>query len=359
MAGRVQQGAKLVRMMSNARRTQRSPNARSHNVSNANRSNGLAAARRQATVNGSAEGRPTEFQAAEFPFCLRVRLDVDGRAVALLAHARQPGQADDLVDLSSSVPRRGPFTMRDVPAEEPAGGGIQLGLDGILRACGAPLHNQGHPHALQSSASPGTANSTGTPPSLTASSLAFFLGSGSLHVAGDGRVSFAAGAREPSATPARRQRHDNSSCAAHMAEGRPVRLRVRDDEALMACTAAGPAMGALHDVVGKDGVLMIQLQREANRSDITLEALASVKVHPQPLAATDAQNATPGELRQACPRSTEPRIGQWCSKHGKPGEGCRSENEQAIAHSHMRALQLAHQRPSPSGWTAIIEARKA
>lgn len=115
--------------------------------------------------------------------------------------------------------------------------------------------------------------------------------------------------------------------------------------------------GHLHDVVGKDGVLMLTLDglESRQRSAVTEAGLAAAGIVPQRFSATDAKKASEEELARACMPAASAGTGAWCKANDKPGEGCRSHNEQAIADSHRRALEVALHRNSTAEWTAIFE----
>jgi hypothetical protein len=112
--------------------------------------------------------------------------------------------------------------------------------------------------------------------------------------------------------------------------------------------AARTARSALHDVVGKDGVLMISLKRLPARAKYTSLQLHRVGIAPRIFPATDSDCSSPEALGLAC-------IANQSSCEADPdkvGSGCNSV-EAAIADSHRRALELAQRRES--NWTAIIE----
>jgi hypothetical protein len=108
--------------------------------------------------------------------------------------------------------------------------------------------------------------------------------------------------------------------------------------------------GGLHDVVGKDGVLVISLLRKQVRFDHTAAKLKEAAIWPTLLPAADNQCLKPEELNQGC---AQPGSDQACQEQGRTGTGCVSVYEQAIAESHRRALVAASERQSD--WTAIFE----
>lgn len=116
-------------------------------------------------------------------------------------------------------------------------------------------------------------------------------------------------------------------------------------------------VGALHEVVGEDGVLMISLEDTPERYDYSTSALRRVGAHATKFPATDVSSVSPEQLASACPLRADAggKADQegWCMEHGKAGPGCASQIEQAIADSHRRALVQASKRDIP--WTAIME----
>lgn len=117
------------------------------------------------------------------------------------------------------------------------------------------------------------------------------------------------------------------------------------------------AVGALHEVVGEDGVLMISLEDTPERFNYSTSALRHVGVNATKFPATDVSKASSEQLALACPLRAD-AGGQadqeeQCIKRGRAGPGCASPIEQAIADSHRRALLHAKQRDIP--WTAIME----
>lgn len=119
----------------------------------------------------------------------------------------------------------------------------------------------------------------------------------------------------------------------------------------------GPGMGALHEVVGDDGLLMISLADTPERYDYSTSALRRVGAYTTKFPATDVSSVSPEQLASSCPLRADAggKADQegWCSEHGKAGPGCASQIEQAIADSHRRALVEASKRYIP--WTAIME----
>lgn len=116
----------------------------------------------------------------------------------------------------------------------------------------------------------------------------------------------------------------------------------------------------LHEVVGKDGVFMIVLERMPNRSRYASEQLHRVGIFPRLFPATDASCTSKEALRNGClPRGDSwrhplmPTPGTCAANPAKTGNGCVSPEEQATADSHRRALELALRRDAD--WTAIFE----
>lgn len=127
-----------------------------------------------------------------------------------------------------------------------------------------------------------------------------------------------------------------------------------------------PRFGALHDVVGRDGVIMISMEKEGQprRHEHSLLALTNASVFPVSFPATDSASAIPTQLQLTCPLAEQPGSSEWCEEMGRVGEpGCSSVPEQAIADSHRRALLKAKKRGDRYGkleenapnWTAILE----
>jgi len=121
-------------------------------------------------------------------------------------------------------------------------------------------------------------------------------------------------------------------------------------------TQDGSELSALHDVVGRDGVLMIHLER-GNRRNATNPRLHEVGIYPTISPALDVQLASPDTLRQGCLLHDKPGTSLSCGvphiRGGKVGSGCFLTVEQAIADSHRQALLTAQTRNST--WTAILE----
>jgi len=108
----------------------------------------------------------------------------------------------------------------------------------------------------------------------------------------------------------------------------------------------GPELSALHEVVGRDGVLLIEVER-ANRKSETNPKLNEVGIYPTIFPAVDVEDASPDTLRDGCLVKDEPACGS------KAGVGCGHAVEQAIAESHRQALLKAESRNAT--WTAILE----
>lgn len=110
---------------------------------------------------------------------------------------------------------------------------------------------------------------------------------------------------------------------------------------------------ALHEVVGPDGVLMISLDRKPQRYQFSKAQLERAGISPTRFSATDLTAASKEELSRACPFEGEPKARESCTAAGKTGFGCKLISEQAIAASHLRALEEAQRREWE--WTAIFE----
>lgn len=132
------------------------------------------------------------------------------------------------------------------------------------------------------------------------------------------------------------------------------------EEVRTACGLSGAdgVHGAIHDVVGKTGVLQIRMET-STRFKYSTEELLSAGIVPTEFPATDAAAADPDELRMSCPLSTEKQTQDTCaarlniSPEDAANMGCHSKQEQAITDSHRRALLAAQRRDEE--WTAIIE----
>jgi hypothetical protein len=117
-------------------------------------------------------------------------------------------------------------------------------------------------------------------------------------------------------------------------------------------SAHDQSMGSLNDVVGKDGVFMLGLQRSLYRYQYSEEQLSKIGIQPSFVAATDGVCAPSEALSQGCVHeSVNPSA--TCQGAGKAGKGCVSRVEQAIADSHRRAPLEAQLRNQ--NWTAIFE----
>jgi len=106
------------------------------------------------------------------------------------------------------------------------------------------------------------------------------------------------------------------------------------------------AWSALHDVVGRDGVLMIHLKRDGELDETS--KLSEVGILPTMFPAVNGHTASSDELRQGCISADEPD--NTCPK---TDVGCVTTTEQAIAESHRQALLAAQKRNAT--WTAIFE----
>lgn len=125
------------------------------------------------------------------------------------------------------------------------------------------------------------------------------------------------------------------------------------------CTSCAEDKGdspfSLHDIVGKNGVLVLNLNRSADRFSATWFELNKVHIKPTRFVATDSSETSWHELEKGCRSPSEASRGM-CKEEGKAGAergGCESKAEQAIALSHKRALQKAMRRSH--NWTAIFE----
>lgn len=117
-----------------------------------------------------------------------------------------------------------------------------------------------------------------------------------------------------------------------------------------------PPYSSLHDVVGKDGVLMITLENKEHpntRVTNAVQGLLAGGIYPTPFPATNGHAVNKTELSAACRHTSEPESAEWCPANEKIGMGCRSMVEQAVTDSHRRALLKAGERDAD--WTLIIE----
>lgn len=117
-----------------------------------------------------------------------------------------------------------------------------------------------------------------------------------------------------------------------------------------------PPYSSLHDVVGKDGVLMITLENTEHpntRVTNAVQGLLAGGIYPTPFPATNGHLSNKSELSAACKHTSEPDSAEWCPANDKIGMGCRSMVEQAVTDSHRRALIKAGDRDAD--WTLIIE----
>lgn len=110
---------------------------------------------------------------------------------------------------------------------------------------------------------------------------------------------------------------------------------------------------ALHEVVGPDGVLMISLDNKPERFAYASQQLRKAGITATKFSATDKDTATREELGRGCPHQFEPGVKELCEAASRTGHGCATNIEQAIASSHLRALQTARRRQWE--WTAIFE----
>merc|ERR1719265_511207 len=125
-----------------------------------------------------------------------------------------------------------------------------------------------------------------------------------------------------------------------------------------------PPFGSLHDVVGRDGVIMISTDDDHHRHDHSLRALNGAQIFPVLFEATSAARALSNQLQLTCPLADQPGSSEWCDEMGRHNQpGCSSVPEQAIADSHRRALLKAKKRGDRFGvleenapnWTAVLE----
>lgn len=117
-----------------------------------------------------------------------------------------------------------------------------------------------------------------------------------------------------------------------------------------------PPYSSLHDVVGKDGVLMITLDtKDGPNARVTnaVQGLITGGIYPTPFPATNGRETNRSDLDSACKHTSEADSDEWCSANEKIGMGCRSAVEQAVTDSHRRAIEKAGQRKE--NWTLIIE----
>lgn len=127
----------------------------------------------------------------------------------------------------------------------------------------------------------------------------------------------------------------------------------RVDVSLAAAPASQQNVGALHEVVGSDGVLLLSLPTQPQRTLFTLAQLKTVNIHPTLFAATNGATTPQFLLNYSC----NPEGPGMCARahNGSPksGIGCQTTTQQAIAASHHRALLHALNRSQE--WTAILE----
>jgi hypothetical protein len=116
-----------------------------------------------------------------------------------------------------------------------------------------------------------------------------------------------------------------------------------------------PPYSSLHDVVGKDGVLMITLESAEPNARVTnaVQGLITAGIYPTPFPATNGKTSSTGELDEACKHTSEEDSSSWCAAEDKVGLGCRSKVEQAVTDSHRKAIAKAGQRRE--NWTLIME----
>lgn len=124
---------------------------------------------------------------------------------------------------------------------------------------------------------------------------------------------------------------------------------------------ADAPFGALHDLVGRDGVLMISMERHVERYDSSAAKLRKAGIFPVKFSASDGFCDAQQQLRKGCYATHSEESNAKCAgdkwinfmtPSDKSGFGCTS-TEQAIADSHRRALLAARNRTEE--WTAILE----
>jgi hypothetical protein len=115
----------------------------------------------------------------------------------------------------------------------------------------------------------------------------------------------------------------------------------------MLATAPVPlANSSVHKIVGDNGVIMLSMNRFPDRSTYASSQLIRIGIYPILLPATDGNCASKAALEKGC-------ASQGTCSSGRTGNGCVSANEQAVADSHRRALEVALKRQEE--WTAIFE----
>merc|ERR1719387_3428243 len=104
-------------------------------------------------------------------------------------------------------------------------------------------------------------------------------------------------------------------------------------------------LGALHDVVGPDGVLMLYMERAGRKE---YKALNNAGIYPTLVPAVDYKTATPEELREGglTPDDHDSRCHNGHGHNDKPVL-------QAISASHLKAILIPKDRDYE--WTAILE----
>lgn len=126
-------------------------------------------------------------------------------------------------------------------------------------------------------------------------------------------------------------------------------MKLKQDQKLL--QIAQEPTSKFHEAVGKDGAIMIVLERMANRADYAMSKLNSVGIYPTTIGATDGSCTSQEALNQGCVEQYSDAANGAC--WGKTGEGCVSQVESAISDSHRRALEMAQARDEE--WTAIFE----
>jgi len=161
------------------------------------------------------------------------------------------------------------------------------------------------------------------------------------------------------ARPASHGREGGNSTATKKAKSRLQELSTFEDP------VPPKNLSYLHEIVGRDGVLMLSVGKEKPlRFNFAAEQLSKVGIFPTLFKAMDAKSP-PKALNAACHLNTSgsceslvynrSNINRSGILEGQltAGIGCRTSIEQAIAGSHQHALQVALERNQ--SWTAIFE----
>lgn len=148
--------------------------------------------------------------------------------------------------------------------------------------------------------------------------------------------------------------HDELAELGLVRDAAAAKIQVCDAMPIARVPDADFKFGSLHDVVGRDGVMVISLLRKPFRFEHSAALLRQAGIWPTEFPAAEAPCLQKEELDAVCPLESNYEIAQ-SSCQSKSGSGCRSTTEQAIAESHRRALVAAEKRPSNWDWTAILE----